>query len=156
MTTIQKQMQLPSKEQLLRACIAKQRALIADFNRGIRELDGGGSTEYGADQPGLVEEVALRHRQLTDQLLFAREELKVLEGMHLWLEERYDEVQLGSVVATDKGLFYISVSIERFEVDGTPFIGISPQSPLYRAMAGKKKGDSFAFGTEVYQILEIC
>ena len=152
MTNVRKQL---SKEQLLRACTAKQQDLIANFNRGIRELIGNGSTEYDDDQPGLAEETALRRQQLADQLAFASEELRVLEGMRSWVGERYNEVRLGSVVITDKASFYVSVSIERFEVEGMPFVGISPQSPLYRAMAGKKKGDSFAFGTETYHVLEL-
>lgn len=152
MTNVRKQL---SKEQLLRACIAKQQDLIANFNRGIRELIGNGSTEYDDDQPGLAEEMALRRQQLVDQLAFASEEQRVLEAMLPWIGERYNEVRLGSVVITDKASFYVSVSIERFEVEGAPFVGISPQSPLYRAMAGKKKGDLFAFGTETYRILEL-
>lgn len=155
MTNVWNQAQLPSKEQLLEACIAKQHDLIADFNRGIQELHENGSTEYDDDQPGLVEEVGLRHRLLVEERSFASEELRVLNGMRPWAGERYDDVRLGSVVATDKGLFYISISSEQFEVDGIPFVGISPKSPLYRAMAEKKKGDSFAFGAETYQILEI-
>lgn len=147
-------MRLPPKEQLLHACIAKQRTLISDFNRGIQQFHDNGDAEYGEDQPGLAEEMMLRHKQLADQLMFAGEELKVLVDMLPRTEERYEEVRLGSLVATDKGLFYISVSIERFEVDGMSFVGISPKSPLYGAMAGKKKGESFTLGTEKYQILD--
>lgn len=147
--------QMPAKEKMLQACLAKQRQLIADFNRGIDELAGSGSREEGADQPGLVEEVALRRRQLTDQLSFAKEELKILEDMLPGCNEKHDAVGLGSAVVTDNGIFYVSVSIERFDAEGMPIFGVSLKSPLYKAMSGKRKGESFAFGPQTYWIMDV-
>ncbi len=146
---------MPSKEKMLHACIAKQQSLISDFKRGIRELVENRSGDEVEDQPGSAEEMALQRRQLNDQVSFASEELKTLEDMFPTCNERHHAVRLGSAVVTDKKIFYVSVSIERFEVEGKQIFGISQKSPLYRKMSGKTQGDFFAFGGETYKIVEV-
>ncbi len=53
-----------------------------------------------------------------------------------------DEIQLGDVIETDKGHFFVAVSSDEFTVDGISYRGISVESPLYLALRGKKNGDT--------------
>lgn len=56
----------------------------------------------------------------------------------------------GAVVGFDTRHVVISVSTAEFEHAGVTYMGISPQSPIYKAMKGLEKGDSFMFhGKEV-------
>ncbi len=51
------------------------------------------------------------------------------------------EIQLGDVIETDKGHFFVAVAADQFTVDGTTYRGISVESPLYLSLRGKKNGD---------------
>ena len=52
-------------------------------------------------------------------------------------------VQLGSLVITNKARFYISVSLGEFFYEGDRFYAISEESPMAKILFGKKAGDSF-------------
>ena len=61
-----------------------------------------------------------------------------------------DSVKPGAVVSFGNRHFIVLVSTTRFECAGRTYMGISPLSPIYRAMEGLKAGDSFAFnGREI-------
>ncbi|MGC4129095.1 MAG: hypothetical protein QM564_05925 [Bergeyella sp.] len=50
----------------------------------------------------------------------------------------------GALVKTEKGLFYISVSLGEILFENQKIICISPESPLAKAMDRKKKNESFS------------
>ena len=52
-------------------------------------------------------------------------------------------VQSGSLVQTENGWLYLSVSLGTLEVDGQKIFVISPVAPIGQAMLGKKAGDVF-------------
>ena len=56
-----------------------------------------------------------------------------------------DTVRPGAVVAFDNRSFVVAVSTTKFDCDGTTYMGISPQSPIYKAMAGLQAGETFQF-----------
>ncbi|MDX2483018.1 MAG: hypothetical protein QNK42_05100 [Pseudodonghicola sp.] len=66
----------------------------------------------------------------------------VIENLDI---ELTDTVQPGAVVCFDGRHFIVAVSTVRFDVNGSTYMGISPESPIYKAMAGLKAGDSFTF-----------
>jgi hypothetical protein len=53
--------------------------------------------------------------------------------------------EFGAVVITDNSRFFISISCGKIEVDGYSYYAISPMVPLFKAMEGKKKGETFEF-----------
>lgn len=53
--------------------------------------------------------------------------------------------EFGAVIITDACRFFISISAGKIELDGHTYYAISPMVPLFKAMEGKKKGDSFEF-----------
>lgn len=55
-----------------------------------------------------------------------------------------DQIQLGDVIETDKGNFFAAVAADEFTVEGTTYRGISTESPLFRALLGKKNGEIVA------------
>jgi len=56
--------------------------------------------------------------------------------------EPNEEIQLGDVVETDKGNFFVAVPADEFTIEGVSYRGISAESPLFQALKGKKNGDS--------------
>lgn len=73
--------------------------------------------------------------------------IDVIENMDFALT---DTVGPGAVVIFADRRFIVAVSTVRFDVGGETYMGISTQSPIYKAMVGLQAGDSFEFnGKEI-------
>jgi hypothetical protein len=147
------------RKKLLNACIAKQQYLIDDFKQRIKELteaDGLGNEESFdnsdvAANSSKVSEI----NTLNDLLNFANTELKLLENLKSTEDVHRDNVSQGAVVVTNHNNFFVSASLEQFTVDRHLYVGISTSSPIYQAMQGKTKGETFAFNGTAYKIKDI-
>ncbi len=67
----------------------------------------------------------------------------------------HDEVTFGSVVSTNEGNYFISISAGRLLVDGKKYFAISPQTPLAKEFLRKKAGDQATFNDRPIRILEV-
>jgi len=67
----------------------------------------------------------------------------------------YTNAVLGSVVETNKGSFFLSVSAGKINVNNELFIAVSLQSPIGLAMVNLKKGDSFKVNNQDFIIKNI-
>ena len=65
------------------------------------------------------------------------------------------EIKLGSLVRTDKTVYFISISLGKVKVDTSEILAISPVSPLAQSLLGKKKGDSITFLGQIHQIVSV-
>ena len=61
----------------------------------------------------------------------------------------------GSVVITDQGNYFISISAGRLLVDEKKYFAISPQTPLAKEFLQKKAGDTATFNDKPIRILEV-
>jgi hypothetical protein len=52
------------------------------------------------------------------------------------------EVEPGAVIRIDERWFVIAAATAPFECDGETYMGISPESPVYKCLEGKRAGDS--------------
>ena len=66
-----------------------------------------------------------------------------------------DEVGPGAVVSFSDRSFVVCVSTSRFDVEGETYMGISTQSPIYRAMIGLGAGDIFRFNGRDLEIQDV-
>lgn len=139
------------KKQMLEEGIKKHRTVINDFTSSIKEL----LTSNGNSSQVSIKEAVQKANQIADQLEFARKEMQILQDMQHTIQSIHKNVQLGSVVVTDKDIFFVSVSIERFEVNNLKVFGLSRKTPLFMAMEGKKKGDTFSYGGITYHIEDV-
>jgi hypothetical protein len=100
-----------------------------------------------------------REMMQIDRDMYARqleEGLKVMQVLNrIDPEKKNDIPALGAVVVTDSKKFFISASLGQLSVDGETYIAISSSSPMFQAMAGKKKGEGFVFGIGKYKVIEI-
>lgn len=76
-----------------------------------------------------------------------------LEAVSVQLTD--ETVQLGSLVETSGGLFFIAVALGKVEIEKDSFVVISPISPLGRLLVGKSIGDTVSFNKHSYQILTV-
>jgi len=62
-------------------------------------------------------------------------------------------IGVGSLVETDKGLFYIAVSCGEIIYEGKKIFVISPESPLGASLLGKKKNDQITLNNSAQNIV---
>lgn len=68
-----------------------------------------------------------------------RQEIDLLNGLDSI--EPNERLQLGDVIVTDKGTFFVAVPEEEFTIEGVNIRGISTESPLFRALVDIKDGE---------------
>ncbi len=66
-----------------------------------------------------------------------------------------DTVRQGAIVTLDGRHLIVAVSTARFEVGGETYMGVSPESPIFKAMEGLQAGDSFAFQGKDIEIEDV-
>jgi len=64
-------------------------------------------------------------------------------------------VQLGSVVMTTLGNYFLSIGMGKIELNKTIYYAVSTSSPIGKILLGAKVGSSLVFNTKEIQILDI-
>lgn len=150
---------LQFKKSVLEAGIAKHLTVIHDFQQRIKDMmatDGHvNEEEYDSHTQAHKAETVAEVSLLSDQLQFANHELEELQRLHSYLDHAHSTVEFGTLVTTDKGIFFVSASIEQFSAEGKSIFGLSVHSPLYKEMKGKKVGETFTYNKTTYLITEI-
>lgn len=67
-----------------------------------------------------------------------------------------DTIRNGSIVFTNQGNFYISISAGQLHLGKETFFAISAVSPIGKLLLGKQKGDQFDFNGRKYQIKDLA
>ena len=89
----------------------------------------------------------------TKQLAEAEKLLGMLNSM---LAENTSSVIIpGSLIQTDKGVFYIAISIGQVTIDQNSYFIIAPDSPIGKVFMGKKNGDIVEWNKVTYSIKSI-
>ena len=70
-------------------------------------------------------------------------------------EKSCNQIELGAIVKTNKGNYYLSVSLGKIELEEGVFYALSPVSPLAKRMLGLKKGDIFIFNKNKFEITNV-
>jgi hypothetical protein len=147
------------KKHILQTCILKLQTRIDDFKSRIQSLlqtEGLGNEEaYDNNELSNNMQQMEEVNGINENLSFANEGMNVLEKLDAISGQLCVVAEPGAVVVTDRGSFFISVGIDPFEVDGQTFSGLSVQSPLFRAMKGKKAGQKFKHSGITYRIADI-
>ncbi len=66
------------------------------------------------------------------------------------------KIGLGSIVQTNKAVYFISISLGKVKVDSNEIFAISPASPLAQTLLGKKEGDSITFLGQTHTIVSVA
>ena len=91
-----------------------------------------------------------RHAQLLAEARKMEQELTRLD-----VDKDYDTVKPGSLVTTNRGIFFISISAGKLTADGTDCFAVSPASPVAAALMSHRAGDVVTFSTLAYQVLSV-
>lgn len=149
---------LEFKKEVLHQAKQKHQTVVDDLQNEINAMRESESDSYDGqtDLEELSQDVSANSTRETiaRELSFAQDELQLLNRLVIQ-EPLHDEVTLGSVVDTDKRMFYVSASIENFTADGKEIFGISTKAPIYEAMKGLKKGAKFEMRNQHYKIKDV-
>ncbi len=66
-----------------------------------------------------------------------------------------ESIQFGSLIKTNHGTFYLSISLGKISIDSAEIYIISNQSPLSKLMLNKVINATFVFNERKYEILEV-
>lgn len=144
-----------SKDLILKTCIKKQEELVKNFNSRVTEMREDTYTQdHSASQTedrtaGKVEILSTLERELA----FVQMEMGYLKSLNPGKVN--EKVEPGAVVVTNQRTFFIAVSTEKVEIDGQEVFGISTKAPIYAAMEGLKKSDTFSFNGVHYTIEDV-
>ena len=144
------------KKKLLSECLKTQKRLAETARTAMIQA-----------QESAIEEEATQEEKFegskaqcqADRDMYARQYQEALEGFNFLnkidVSRKYDSVMLGAVVITDVQNLFIAISIGELKIDNKPIFAISPLTPLFRAMTGKKKGETFSFRNKTFTILDL-
>ncbi|KFF03782.1 hypothetical protein [Chryseobacterium luteum] len=122
--------------------------LIAETRASSNDTKSSMGDKYETGREMLQQEINNLQRQLNESL----NQQSVIQKIST---EPSDKVQNGSLVKTDKGLFYIAVSVGEIISENRKVMTVSAESPLVKAMSGKKEGDTFAVNAMIQTIQKI-
>lgn len=122
--------------------------LIAETRASSNDTKSSMGDKYETGREMLQQEINNLQRQLNESL----NQLSVIQKIST---EPSDKVQNGALVKTDKGIFYIAASVGEIMSGNQKIMAISVESPLAKAMLGKKSEEEFTINNIHQKIVNI-
>ncbi|MCA6067557.1 hypothetical protein JI747_010235 [Chryseobacterium sp. RG1] len=120
--------------------------LIAETRASNNDTKSSMGDKYETGREMLQQEINNLTRQLNETLNQQALLQKITSEPSL-------KVQNGALVKTDKGLFYVSVSLGEIILDNQKIMTVSIESPLIKAMLGKQEKETFIINN-IQQVIE--
>ncbi len=95
----------------------------------------------------------LEEEKIGRELLRVKKQIAELHRIEL--DQTSEAVQLGSLVKTSVGVYFMSIGLGRIKIDGTSIFCISFDSPIGKLLKNKTKGDEIEFNGMKQVIKEI-
>jgi transcription elongation GreA/GreB family factor len=87
------------------------------------------------------------------QLAELSKQKQVLEAVSI--DKEHHIVQPGSLVTTDQGVYFISISAGKFVLEDGAVVCISAASPIGSNLLGLQAGQSFSFNQRTFKVLAV-
>ena len=130
---------------------------IKDISNAVKSLsesrDSDTKSSAGDKHETSRAKIQVEIDQLSKQLINAQRQknnLSIIDTNHLHII-----ADVGSLVETTKGYFFISIGWGRIQIQDENYFVISIESPIGRLLKNKKKGDSIQFRDTAYDILSV-
>lgn len=148
---------LSLKQELLRRCFesvdqrirSAENAIFSAKEASQDDTKSSAGDKYETTREMMQQEISRNEAQLYE----ARKLKHALSQINI--EKASETVQNGSVVFTDNGNFFISVSAGQFTIGKDIFFAISLASPIGKSLTGLKRGASFRFNGKEYKITQV-
>ena len=96
--------------------------------------------------------VHLEQEKLSKQLIQNKQLQQALQKIDP--DNKSERVQFGSLVTTDKGVYFFSIGLGKITVNGKEIFCLTPITPLGQKLFDRKKGDTIEFNGHL-EILEV-
>lgn len=100
-----------------------------------------------------------RSELLRERDIYAEQLQKAVDDIHILKKVSFDgledKVEFGAVVITDKQKMFIALGLGKVEVNGDTYYVISKDVPIYKAMEGLQKRDTFEFNNMKFEIQDV-
>ena len=116
--------------------IQKLEQLIAETRASNNDTKSSMGDKYETSREMLQQEINNLQIQLNEHL----KSQQILKNIN---PNPHKIVTLGSLVETEKGMFFIAISLGELSFNQEKIFVISAESPLAKAMNGKKVGETF-------------
>ena len=116
--------------------IQKLEQLIAETRASNNDTKSSMGDKYETSREMLQQEINNLQIQLNEHLKSQKILININPNPH-------KIVTLGSLVETEKGMFFIAISLGELSFNQEKIFVISAESPLAKAMNGKKVGETF-------------
>ncbi len=148
------------KEELYETLLRQLEGRYAEMQQGWCSLMESNQQE-GKSSAGDKHETAgamvhLEMEKLSKQMEEARRQLSEVEKFHPDRVSHIGQIQMGSLVQTTTGWYYLITSLGKLTVSGEACFVLSGASPLGRLMMGRSEGEVFSIGDREMQILLIA
>lgn len=145
------------KAALHQSCAEDIARRIAVITQNLTSIDASRSSETKSSAGDKFEtgramlhlEEQNNQRQLTE-ILQVKHELGRVDPTH-----SSERVQIGSLVTTDRGTYYLAVGLGKVTLDKQLYYCLSPQSPIGRLLLHKAPGDEITFNGRTIRIVEV-
>lgn len=145
------------KQKLYERCVQHIQQRMDDLRKAIKVLQLSANEETKSSVGDKYETgramVQLEIEKLLVQLSACTSQRQVLERIDPALPSTV--IQLGSVVKTNHGNFFLSVSAGQLSVDAENFMAISPASPIGAKLMGLRATEKFSIHDREYSITSV-
>lgn len=133
---------------ILQAKVQKLEELVASARASNNDTKSSMGDKYETSREMLQQEI----NRLLSQLTEAQNQMQSIQRL---TGEASSEIKSDALFKTEKGLFYVSAALGEIIVEGQKFYAVSPESPLVKALYGKKVKERAGFGNQMFTIEEI-
>ena len=128
--------------------IATLERMISETRASNNETKSSMGDKFETSREMVQQEINTLQIQLNENLQALNSLKKINTNLH-------QTIGLGSLVETDKGFFYIAVSLAEINFNESKIFVISTESPLGKILLGKKKGEEITLNTIKQKIINI-
>jgi len=145
------------KQELLAHCHQWVDDLMTSAQTAIQELQDAANAETKSSAGDKYETGrAMAQLEIEKSTAQLHQAGKLKKALHqISIESKHTQIGLGSLVVTEHGRFFLSISAGNVSIEGQEYVCLSPVSPLGEAMTGLKAGEGIEFNSRQWKILSI-
>lgn len=145
------------KEELYQKCVEYVEQRIAACQKAIQHAQSAANEETKSSAGDKYETGrAMMQLEIEKQSVQLAEAMKLQQALtHIHPDKVHEQAELGSLVYTTQGTFYISISAGQIKVNNEVFFAVSPVSPIAARLLGNKQGYTFSFNGKEYSIQSV-
>ncbi len=146
------------KQEVHAACIRALQERIGQAQAGMEQAREASTADTKSSAGDKHETARAMAQQELEKQASALHNLREMEDSLARIDPTHprSQIQPGALVATDKGLFYVSAAMGKLEVEGQVVLVISMQAPLLTALKELAIGEAGTFNGQSHRLVGIA